>query len=422
MGPFQVEVEAAAQTLARDGRLADAFGKGTGPTAHVPPLYTALVAGIHATLGVDSHAAVLVQRLLSCVVCALGIALMPWVAIRCGLSLRSGLIAGLILALYPFYWFLEVYGRQETVYSVLLNILLLTTWLRLRDDGWRGRWQMVLLGILTGLAALTSPQLLALVGLALLLDLTVSPADRLRVLQGGVVVVLVSTLMVAPWAYRNLVVLGGFVPLRSNFGLELFIGNNPSSDGHTYTIPYSHPNDPRAWPHPFRNPDEQQHLREVGELTYMREKGEIAKEWIRENPGRFLKLTGSRLLHYYFPPASYWSPEWSIRPLRAAAAWGISLLGLCGLVLVFTSKLPNRWPLLLVLVAPTLVYLVTHVNMRYRYGSMWILALLAGHALSLLTERVPPRRSGRGFCAEGNVLVGPVTSARRNPSPVPVSR
>src|SRR5205807_4723038 len=117
-----------------------------------------------------------------------------------------------------------------------------------------------LLGVLTGLAALTSPQLLAFVGLALLLDLAARPGERLRVLQGGFVVVLVSVPMIAPWAYRNLVVLGGVVPLRSNFGLELFIGNNPTADGHTYTIPYSHPNDPYAWAHPFRNPDEQQHL------------------------------------------------------------------------------------------------------------------------------------------------------------------
>jgi hypothetical protein len=220
-----------------------------------------------------------------------------------------------------------------------------------------------------------------------------------------------------------MVVFGGFVPLRSNFGLELFIGNNPTADGHTYTIPYNHPNDPYAWAHPFRNPNEQQHLREVGELAYMHEKGQIAKEWIREHPGRFVQLTWNRLLGFYFPPVSYWSPDWSVRPLRAAAAWGLTLLGLGGLLLVFCSRHPNRWPLFLVLTAPSLIYLVTHVNIRYRYGSMWILALLTGHVLSCLMDRL--KHSQKSTTDRSQVRVPAVAcsgrSGRREASPVPVS-
>ena len=49
---------------------------------------------------------------------------------------------------------------------------------------------------------------------------------------------------------------------------------------------------------------------------------------------------------------------------------------------------PQRWPLTLALFAPTLVYLVTHVNVRYRYSSIWMMALLAGHAIICLLERV----------------------------------
>src|SRR5207302_1085179 len=71
-----VEVERAAITLAREGRLANAFGDDTGPTAHVPPLYTGLLAGLHCLFGPDSHAAFAAQHLLSTFVCSLGIALL----------------------------------------------------------------------------------------------------------------------------------------------------------------------------------------------------------------------------------------------------------------------------------------------------------------------------------------------------------
>src|SRR5262245_63226694 len=71
-----VEVEKAAITLAREGRLADAFGKDTGPTAHVPPLYTGLLAGLHRIYGIESAGAVTAQRVLSTIVCSLGLALL----------------------------------------------------------------------------------------------------------------------------------------------------------------------------------------------------------------------------------------------------------------------------------------------------------------------------------------------------------
>src|SRR5207302_946815 len=130
---------------------------------------------------------------------------------------------------------------------------------------------------LTGLSALTAPQLIVFVRVALLCDLLVCKANRPQVLRAGVTIAGISAVMIAPWVVRNFLALGGFVPLRSNLGLELFIGNNPDADGHTYSIPYAHPNDEYAWPHPFNNPRERQHLRDVGELAYMKEKEELGK-------------------------------------------------------------------------------------------------------------------------------------------------
>jgi len=381
-----VEVEKAAVTLARDGRLADAFGKDTGATAHVPPLYTAFVASFHAVFGVKSEMAVGIQRILATIICSLGIALLPWLARRAGLGNSSGVFASIFLALYPFHIFIETYGRQETVYAVLLAMLLFATWLKLRENGWRDRRGVILFAILNGVAALTSPQLILVVGLALLGDFLARPEERGRIFRAGVVVGGIGAVMIAPWVYRNFVELGGFVPLRSNLGLELHIGNHPEADGHTYTIPYTKPHDKYAWPHPFNNPRERERLKEIGELAYMKEKGDLAKQWIREHPAQFAKLTLNRLYIYWFPPMSNWNPALKAKWPRSLAAWTLSVGCLIGLVMLFRKRQANRWPLTLMLFAPSVVYLVTHVNVRYRYSTVWTMALLGGYAVSQLIE------------------------------------
>ncbi len=391
-----VELEQAAITLAREGRLADAFGKDTGPTAHVPPLYTGFLAGLHVVFGIDSPSAIAAQRLCSTIACCFGIALLPLLARRSGLGNRAGVIAGVALALYPFHIFIETYGRQETVYGILLCMFLYLTWLRLREQDWHSRKHVLLLAFLTGLAALTSPQVLLFVGLALLFDFLTFAGHRLRIIGAGGTVALVSVLMIAPWIIRNFVELGGFVPLRSNLGLELYIGNNPESDGHTFTIPYTRPNEPDAWPHPSSSPRERQRVRTMGEYAYMKDMQEKSLDWIRAHPDRFAQLTLDRLSMYWFPPVKNWHPELGVRLPRSLAAWAISVGALVGIALLFFQRHSTRWPLLLVLVAPSLVYLVTHVNVRYRYSTVWTMALLGGYALTCLIDWLQKRRRHDG--------------------------
>jgi hypothetical protein len=388
-----VELEQAAITLARTGELTDAFGKDTGPTAHPPPLYTAFLAGLHRVFGIDSPAAVAAQRLCSTFACCLGIALLPLVARRSRLGNSAGVIAALVLSVYPFHIFVETFGRQETVYGILLCQFLYLTWLRLREQRWQSLRHVLLLAFLTGLTALTCPSTLAFVALALLFDFLTLAGQRVRVSMAAGVVVVVSGVMLAPWIWRNHVVLGGFIPLRSNLGLELFIGNNPESDGHTFTIPYTRPRDLDAWPHPSQSPRQRQRLRELGEYAYMEEMKAQAVAWIRAHPDRFARLTLDRLAMYWFPPVRNWHPEDGARFLRSLSAWTISCACLAGIALLFWQLHRNRWPLLLVLIAPSLVYLVTHVNVRYRYSTVWTMALLGGYALSRLRLRGKVRQS-----------------------------
>jgi len=74
-------------------------------------------------------------------------------------------------------------------------------------------------------------------------------------------VLLLFTIGLAPWTIRNYCVFGKFIVLRSNFGLELWLGNNPNVvDGMSQ---FSHPND---------NPEEAEKYKRMGEIAYMAEK------------------------------------------------------------------------------------------------------------------------------------------------------
>src|SRR5215469_8081046 len=89
------EMERAATSLAREGTLGNVFADDSGPSAHVVPLYSCFLAGIHWCLGVKSLAAMVAQQLLAVSATALVIAALPWLAWRCRLPVAAGILAAL---------------------------------------------------------------------------------------------------------------------------------------------------------------------------------------------------------------------------------------------------------------------------------------------------------------------------------------
>ena len=85
---------------------------------------------------------------------------------------------------------------------------------------------MLGLGDFLGALTLLSPVFLPAALLMLLAEFLAQAAHRRRVFVRGTILLTLSTAVVAPWIFRNYVVLGGFVPTRSNLGLELYVGNH----------------------------------------------------------------------------------------------------------------------------------------------------------------------------------------------------
>jgi hypothetical protein len=370
------EMERAATSLAREGVLGNVFADDSGPSAHVVPLYSCLLAGIHWLLGIKSLAAMVAQQLLAVSATALVIAALPWLAWRCRLPVAAGILTALFLAVSPLNLWVETSGSWEQPYAVGVMLLLLLALARLHDSNWQDRRAVVFTGLLLGVSALLSPAILPFAALAIFFEFLTRARVKLDIVGACCVMAILVTLILAPWVYRNYRVLGGFVPLRSNFGLELLIGNNPESNGQTFNTDWTDSNNFLARTHPVSDLRERAHLKEIGELAYMREKGQLAQEWIAANPGAFARLTLERARLYWLPPESLWDAGSPGRRLKPFVFGLLSLGGFLGLAGLFRSQHPYRWLFLALLLGPSLIYVVTHVNPRYRYFTFWVSALL----------------------------------------------
>lgn len=135
---------------------------------------------------------------------------------------------------------------------------------------------LLLAGLVWGLAAYIRPVIL-LVPLALALaDLRRGPAPFLRsTLEAGIAILLIL-LISLPWTIRNQRVMGDNTMISTNFGPNLWMGNNSDSNGGYMALPA-----------------EVQDMSEAERNSYLKEQ---AKTFMAENPGHALALFGQKLI------------------------------------------------------------------------------------------------------------------------------
>ena len=360
------EVTAVAMSLYERGAFSDPYGLPTGPTAHVPPFHPALLAGIYRLLGPTLAAGYVAWLvLIACHGAMWG--MLPWLAARLGLSPGAGLLAGVSGALLP-----RWPGYVEAPSAIAIGLMLgafLARW----KGGKPSRAGSLLLGGAIGAALHVSPSLLP-VALGLGAWEALGAARRPGFLRSGLVVAGLA-LACVPWTIRNERELGGLFFLRSNFGLELQMGNH---EGAGANLDLS----ARAGTerHPRTNEGEARKVAALGELAYMRAAGLEARTWIAAHPGEFLRLTALRVLQFWLGP---------VDDLRAML--GISFLTLLSAVGAWRAfpalSTDRRAALLVPLLLYPLVYYVVGFEVRYRQPIDGLVFLLAASAL------LPPRRN-----------------------------
>jgi|SRR5579884_438672 len=391
------EMERAAASVARHGTIADVYAEATGPTAHVAPLYPLFLGGVYRLFGWDTLAGRFVEEGCAIAATLLGLCLLPAAARRAGLAPAAGWAAAFGLAVLPVNLWVETSGSWEQPYAAVALLGLFLTFGRLHEETWRRTATAVRAGVLLGVTALLTPALLAAGGLMLLAELWSQRGARARVLRGGVVAGVVAAALVAPWAVRNAVVLGGFIPLRSNLGLELAVGNNPQANGQTFITSYDDPAGPTRRLHPFTSPEQRARLAEVGEHAYMKERQAEALRWMAGHPERTLALTARRFRLYWLPPPELWPGAGADNRLKAAVFGLFGAAALAALAGRLLARHEGAGLLAAAVLGPSLIHMVTHVDPRYRYPVFGLTAVLAAHlALGLVRRLVsgPERRLG----------------------------
>jgi hypothetical protein len=318
------------------------------PTAVEPPFYAYLLGGIFKLAGAYSYTSLWIALVLNAVLSAITAVLILHLGKR-----DFGVSVGVLAAWVWSCWLYEAAVAIRLRESSLAALLLTTALLML--PGVAGspripRW--LLFGLLTGAAALTNPTLLA-VFLFFWLWLWVK-CRRLGQACGKRVLASVGVFILAlvPWTIRNYNVFHRLMPLRDNFGLELWLGNH---EGVTRRFDTDFP---------ILNPTEYNRL---GELGFMEEKREIAFVFIQQHPGEFLKLSAERCFRYWTTPElALWLP--------------LSVLAWVGMILALWRKGLQAVPYATILLIFPLIYYVTHTFSVYRHPSEPAMLILAAHA------------------------------------------
>jgi len=356
MDPFVLE-HWAFGLIARSIASGHGFGSpfaDTGSSALLPPVYSYLLAGIFKLFGIETKASVIAALALNSVFSALTCVPAFLIAKR-GFGDRVAKWAGWGWAFSPY----GVYYGADWAWSTCLVTLELA-WLflfawRLEKSSRARDW--LAFGALSGFAALTEPVVLSvlpLLGLWTIFCIYRQKrpwrAPLLAAALGGIAVL-------SPWIVRNYELFHRFIPVRSGFGLELYIGNN----GYT-----------QHWInrslHPNHNPVELAEYERVGEIPYMDHKLQQGKDYIRSHPAWFLWMTGRRVVYMW---TGYWSLDRAylkdepLDPPNIFVDTTLSVLAFWGLWRVFQHDKELGVRFAIVLLFFPLTYYISHPETYY---------------------------------------------------------
>jgi hypothetical protein len=367
-----------AMVFAARGELADPFAAPTGPTALASPVYPIFLGTIFRIFG-TGVAAEVVKCLLTSAVSALRCALIPWLAVCLGLSLRTGMIGGLMSAFYVGALATDIKGDWAEAYAATAMVALFFAAIRIWGDGRLNLRRAAALGFWWGLTLLLSPALASVLGSFILVGavrfLRESPRQYVQFVA---VLGVVAALVISPWPIRNAIRLGSPIWAKDNFGIMLLNSNHPGAGwdvfGNEAFIETTTP----SWV-----PAVALKLKAVGEVAYDKSQAEEAKRWIRDNPETFARLVALRAFHFWFPPGQ--------NVVHTVLEWSLTLVSIAGLYLLYGKHRAAALLILGIWLLYPPVYYIMLWSSRYRYPINWTLMLTAAvaisHVLSLATAR-----------------------------------
>jgi|SRR5579872_19577 len=310
--------------------------------------------------------------------------------------------------LYPLEW-----TWDQSLSALMLASIVWATF-GLRDSTSALHWSAY--GILWGFAAMVNPTTCVL--LPFLLGWIAF--RRWRSAQPSAALItrtaFLFVLTLLPWTIRNYYAIEGLVFVKSNFGLEFWLGNNPAvKEVATPEL------------HPMTNYMERVQLILIGEPDYNHLKKNQAMAFIRSHPRIFLKNTFDRVADTWAATYDSRVDPWILRlHLSKADVWfcsAFSILSFAGIILAVRENFLNSLPLALCLILFPIPYYITHTALRYRHPIDPIMTIFTVYAISQLfsllkrrtalgrtdgTFRTPASATGAACCVTDRLARSPL--------------
>lgn len=352
------------------------------------PTLPLLIAGTYSVFGQSYLALRIVSAFLGALSCVVAFLLG-----RQLFGVTVGVIAGLVLAFYPHLVYLSALFEYPQTLGILFLLTFLLSLYRFADN--RKLSTLFLSSVALGLTILTLPTLLLFVPIFGLLALKRDASLR-RNLSYALVAAAGLAITVGSWTLRNYVAYDHVVVVNAASGANFWAANNDAyaSWGKQGSVPMcGGPYGDTNYCREFREIDADLQRRNLSRTEYVlaleSASWEQGMRFVRESPGRFVRLGVTKFLQL-------WSP-WPDAVHTGAARGGekravisaatyipLLVLALVGLVMSAREQARKLIPiylLILVFVAPFTVFLPT---MRYRLPIDCLFGIFAALPLARL--------------------------------------
>lgn len=355
--PFGYETGRIAKSIAEGHGFSSPLSIESGPSAWLTPVFPYLLAGVFKVFGVYSYKSAIVITFLDISFSAFTCIPIFFIGKRVG-GLATAAIAAWLWAIYPNAVLMPIEWIWDTSLAALAAALILWATLAIRDSERLKDW--IGYGLLWGAGLMVNATIFALAPFLLgWLALELHKRSRLWMQLPALALILMGIVCV-PWTVRNYVVFHKVIPFRSNFGLELWLGNNDQVPD-TFAG-FLHPND---------YPPEREKFAQLGEIEYMRQKQSEALQFMRNHPRDTLRFIWRRFVDNWIgmwdPVQDMWHALILTGRLFLIFNLFVSLFGLLGLLFIYREKNPYAFPIAMFPLIYPIVYYLTHTSLRYRH-------------------------------------------------------
>lgn len=348
------------------------YGPPQGPTALITPVMPYILAAIFLKFGVYTVASAFAVLGLNSLFSALTCVPVYFLAKKC-LGERTAKWSTWIWAFFPMAIYFSATSARETPLATFLLSCVFWAALVLRESSGMRPW--LGFGLLSGVTALTNPVVLGVLPFLGGWVWYEQRKQKLESLLAPVAAAALTCALIAPWLIRNYLTFHRPVFLKDSMPLELCIGNVGNAV-HWWNSSF----------HPSGNPAELDKLVRMGEQAYLDEKRAVAYEYIKNNPGIFIRRSVRRIIYMWtgywsFDPAYLTEEQFDLANIPFYTV--TTILAFMGLWILARRSLSLALPFAFVLILFPGVYYVTHPDLVYRHPLDPLLVILATFAVTV---------------------------------------